>query len=78
MAWPAQESLKLSYRPADNRNGFKSAQINRRGTVESFAVKKEKEVSYVQIGLIALLVAGFAIGFQKVRTLTAGFGSTPE
>ena len=39
-----------------------------KATVESFAVKKEKEVSYAQIGLIALLVAGFAIGIQKVRS----------
>lgn len=38
-----------------------------KATVESFAVKKEKEVSYAQIGLIALLVVGFAIGVQKVR-----------
>ncbi len=37
-------------------------------TVESFAVKKEKEVSYAQIGLIVVLVVGFAIGFQKIRT----------
>lgn len=37
-------------------------------TVESFTVKKEKEVSYAQIGLIAVLVVGFAVGVQKIRT----------
>jgi hypothetical protein len=39
-----------------------------KATVGSFAVKKEKEVSYAQIGLIALLVVGFAVGIQKIRT----------
>lgn len=48
-------------------NRFMDAQLIK-ATVGSFAVKKDKEVSYAQIGLAALLVVGFAVGFRKIRS----------
>jgi hypothetical protein len=36
-------------------------------TLESFAVEKESETSYGQIGLIALLVIGVGVGYKRLR-----------
>lgn len=38
-----------------------------RDTARSFRVKEEREVSYGQIGLIAVLGLGLAIGFRRIR-----------